>query len=117
MYHVHTGRNKGVIILDFNNMVKRKSNNNYTKKVTNNYNRQSDAGDISKKFMQGLGYVHKIGGVGLDLLAIGGVMLLFLLFLRSALDGISFGIVLVIDIVMMAVGSGNITSRKRNFWR
>lgn len=32
------------------------------KKHHRRYQQESDAGDVAKKFMQGLGYIHKVGG-------------------------------------------------------
>ncbi len=69
------------------------------------YQRESDAGDVAKKVMQGLGSIHKIGGVGLDLIAIGFVILLFSLIFQSTLSGLAFGIFLIISIGLIVVGA------------
>ncbi len=69
------------------------------------YQKQSDAGDIAKKFMQGLAYIHKIGGVGLDLIAIGGVILFFLFLIRSTFDFITFIIGIFISLFLIIIGA------------
>ena len=77
------------------------------------YNKESDAGDVAKKFMEGLAYIHKTGGVGLDLIAIGGVILFFLFLIRSTFDTISFAIGIIISIFLIIIGTFILIKEKK----
>lgn len=70
--------------------------------------RQSDIGDVSKKIMQGLSHVHKTGGIKLDLIAIGAVLLILLLgglvFFNSLISTLTMVIWLLVSLGLIAIG-------------
>ena len=70
----------------------------------NNGQKESDAGDIAKKIMQGIQSVYKEGGVGLVLIALGGVAFLFLILMRSILDVVTFIISIIVLIGLIGTG-------------
>lgn len=63
-----------------------------SRKKSSKGNQESDAGDVAKKFMNGLGSIHNVGGVGLVLIAIGGVILFFLVIMNATSNLLPTGV-------------------------